>query len=61
MEPMTVEDILKDLYYEIELETIRRESTVKLIKDFGEFFRRNGYLTEAQERTLRKIYNEVME
>ena len=51
---------LKDLMYEIELETIRSEYKIRTIKSLDAFHKQNGYLTVPQQDLLANIYTEVI-
>lgn len=55
-----VKTMLTDLLYEIEIGTIYSEARISLIKSYDRFYKGNGYLTQAQEKTLQDIYSEVI-
>ena len=60
MSPTEMTTKLKDLMYEIELDTIKSDSKVKTIKSLDDYFTANGFLTKPQQDLLRKIYEEVI-
>lgn len=55
---MTNEEMLRDLVYEIDLETIRNHKTVSFIKSLAGQFKQKGFLTEDQESALKKVHKE---
>lgn len=55
MNKESVDGMLKDLMYEVEIETIQG-STATFIKSLNEGFKQYGSLTEKQESALRRIF-----
>lgn len=54
----TVDEMLTDLVYEVDLETLR-ESTARFVRGLAEDKKRRGFLTPDQITALKKTYNEV--
>lgn len=55
----SIGELLKDLMYEIEIETLTGK-TADLIISFNKQFKDSKKLTDAQEKVLRQIYNDFM-
>ena len=58
MNQPTPEEMLKDLVYEADIETLR-ESTARFVRSLDADKKRRGFLTGDQISALKKVYNEV--
>jgi len=57
---MTDDEMLRELLYEANLETLR-DPVEKFVRSLGDYKKLNGALTKKQSQALKKVYDEVFQ